>query len=168
MVEYADLQCPYCDAYSLQALPTLVQDYVRAGKVSMQFENLSFIGPDSVAAGRTAAAAARQNKLWNFINLMYLNQGEENSGYVTASYLRRLLGAVPGLNGRAALSASVAPSADAALAHANASATQAGVNATPSFLIGRAHAPLHQFQPKSLTAAPFETAFNALLTRTSR
>ena len=57
---------------------------------------------------------------------------------------------------------------DAALAHANASATQAGVNATPSFLIGRAHAPLHQFQPKSLTAAPFETAFNALLTRTSR
>jgi protein-disulfide isomerase len=131
--------------------------------VSMRFENLSFIGPGSVAAGRTAAAAERQNKLWNFIDLMYLNQGEENSGYVTPSYLRRLLTAVPGLNVPAAVSASVAPSADAALNEANASATQAGINATPSFLIGRANGPLHQLQPTTLTAAPFEAAFNALL-----
>jgi len=28
--------------------PALVRDYVRTGKVSMQFENLSFIGPGSV------------------------------------------------------------------------------------------------------------------------
>ncbi|MGO9753511.1 MAG: hypothetical protein ACLP22_18780, partial [Solirubrobacteraceae bacterium] len=42
----------------------------------------SFIGPDSVAAGRAAAAAAEQDKLWNFVDLMYLNQGEENTGYV--------------------------------------------------------------------------------------
>jgi hypothetical protein len=49
----------------------------------MQFENLSFIGPGSVAAGRVAAAASQQNKLWNFVDLLYLNQGEENSGYVT-------------------------------------------------------------------------------------
>jgi protein-disulfide isomerase len=168
VVEYADLQFPYCDAYSLQALLTLVQNYVRTGKVSMQFRNLSFIGPGSVAAGRTAAAAARRNTLWNFIDLMYLNQGVKNSGYVTPSYLRRLLGAVPGLNVPAALSASVAPSANAALPQANASATQGGVDATPSFLIGTARGPLHQFQPTSLTAAPFETPSNAVLTRTAR
>ena len=80
LVEFADLQCPYCDEYSVQALPTLVRDYVRTGKVSMQFENLSFIGPGSVAAGRVAAAAAQQDRLWNFVDLMYLNQGEENTG----------------------------------------------------------------------------------------
>jgi protein-disulfide isomerase len=163
LVEFADLQCPYCDEYSVQALPALVRDYVRTGKVRMQFENLSFIGPGSVAAGRAAAAAAQQDRLWNFIDLMYLNQGEENSGYVIPSYLRRLLDAVPGLNVPAALGASAAPSAAAALTRANTVATQDGVDATPSFLIAKAGAPLRLFQPSSLTSAPFAAAFNALL-----
>jgi protein-disulfide isomerase len=163
VVEFADLQCPYCDEYSVQALPALVRDYVRTGKVSMRFENLSFIGPGSVAAGRVAAAAAEQNRLWNFIDLMYLNQGEENSGYVTPSYLRRLLDGVPGLNVPAALRASAAPSADAALTQATNVATGDGVNATPSFLIGKAGGPLRQFQPPTLTSAPFASALNALL-----
>jgi protein-disulfide isomerase len=163
VVEFADRQCPYCDEYSVQALPALVRDYVRTGKVSMRFENLSFIGPGSVAAGRVAAAAAEQNRLWNFIDLMYLNQGEENSGYVTPSYLRRLLDAVPGLKVPAALGASAAPSADAALTRANNVATADGINATPSFLISKAGGPLRQFQPPTLTSAPFASALNALL-----
>src|SRR6202035_5465832 len=141
LVEFADLQCPYCDEYAVQALPTLVRDYVRTGNVQMRFENLSFIGPNSVAAGRVAAATARQDRLWNFVDLMYLNQGEENTGYVTASYLRQLLDAVPGLNVAAALSASQSPSADAALTQANAYAAGVGVAATPSFLIGRTGGP---------------------------
>jgi protein-disulfide isomerase len=164
LVEFADLQCPYCDQYTLQALPTLVRDYVRTGKVQMQFENLSFIGPDSVSAGRAAAAAAaQQNKLWNFIDLMYLNQGQENTGYATPSYLRRLLEAVPGLNVPAALNASRAPSANAPLTQANTLASQDGINATPTFLIGTARGALRQFQPPTLTAAPFAAALNQLL-----
>jgi protein-disulfide isomerase len=163
LVEFADLQCPYCDEYTVQALPTLVRDYVRTGEVSMRFENLSFIGPGSVAAGRVAAAAAKHDRLWNFVDLMYLNQGEENTGYVTPSYLRRLLEAVPGLNVAAALRASAAPAADAALAGASDLASRAGIDATPSFLIGRAGGPLRQFAPSSLTAAPFATTFANLL-----
>jgi protein-disulfide isomerase len=163
LVEFADLQCPYCDEYSVRALPALVRDYVRSGQVSMRFENLSFIGPGSVAAGRAAAAAAQQDRLWNFIDLMYLNQGEENSGYVTPSYLRRLLDTSPGLDVRAALDASAAPATTTALTRANAVATRDGVNATPSFLIGKAGGPLRQFQPPTLTSAPFAEAFKALL-----
>ena len=87
MVEFADLQCPYCDEYAVQTLPTVVRDFVRTGEVSLRFENLSFIGPDSVTAGRAAAAAARQDRLWNFADLLYLNQGEENTGYVSPAYL---------------------------------------------------------------------------------
>jgi protein-disulfide isomerase len=163
LVEFADLQCPYCDEYTLQALPTLVRDYVRTGKVQMQFENLSFIGPDSVSAGHTAAAAAEQNKLWNFVDLMYLNQGQENTGYVTPSYLRRLLGAVPGLDVSAALNASHAPSADAALRAATGLASRDGIAATPSFLIGKAGGPLRQFEPSALAPAPFAAALSQLL-----
>ena len=163
LVEFADLQCPYCDEYAVQTLPTLVTDYVRTGKVQMRFENLSFIGPGSVAAGRVAAAASRQNKLWNFIDLMYLNQGEENSGYVTPAYLQRLLEAVPALNVGQALDASRSPVAGAALTNASRVAAADGISATPSFLIGRAGGPLQQFQPSSLTPAPFESELNGLL-----
>ncbi len=166
VVEFADLQCPYCDAYSVDALPTLVRDYVRTGKVQMQFENLAFIGPGSVAAGQAAAAAAQQNRLWNYLDLMYLNQGEENSGYVTPTYIRRLLDAVPGLNVPIALKASQAPGADAYLSNANQNAARAGINETPSFLIGRAGGPLQRFQPTTLSPAPFEAEFNHLLAGT--
>jgi protein-disulfide isomerase len=163
VVEFADLQCPYCDEYAVQALPTLVRDYVRTGEVSMRFENLSFIGPGSVAAGRVAAAAAQQNRLWNFVDLMYLNQGEENSGYVTPSYLRRLLEAAPGVNVAKALSASQTPSANAALEQATTVANAHGIDSTPSFVIGKAGGPLRLFEPTTLTSAPFAAAFDALL-----
>jgi protein-disulfide isomerase len=163
LVEFADLQCPYCDEYAVQALPSLVASYVREGKVQMQFENLSFIGPDSVKAGRAAAAAADQNRLWNFVDLLYLNQGEENTGYVTASYLHRLMAAVPDLNVSVALQASRTPAADAALLQANRLAARDGVSGTPTFLVGRTGRPLRIFQPASLTAAPFEAEINRLL-----
>jgi protein-disulfide isomerase len=163
LVEFADLQCPYCDEYAVQALPSLVANYVRQGKLQMQFENLSFIGPDSVKAGRVAAAAAEQNRLWNFVDLLYLNQGEENTGYVTAAYLHRLLAAAPGLNVPAALRASEAPAADAALLQANQLAAEDGVSATPTFLVGQTGRALRVFQPASLTAAPFQAEINGLL-----
>jgi protein-disulfide isomerase len=163
IVEFADLQCPYCQQYTANALPSLVRDYVRTGKAQMQFVNLSFIGADSVQAGRVAAAAAEQNKLWNFVDLMYLNQGTENTGYVTAPYLRELLQAIPGINVPAALTASQTSAAEAALAQASSLAAQDGINGTPSFLIGRVGGPLRRFEPPTLTAAPFAAALNSVL-----
>jgi len=35
LVEFADLQCPYCDEYAVQTLPSLVANYVRQGKLQM-------------------------------------------------------------------------------------------------------------------------------------
>jgi protein-disulfide isomerase len=163
MVEFADLQCPYCDEFSTQALPQLITSYVRPGKLSIEFRNLAFIGPDSVRAARTAAATQSQNRLWNFIELLYFNQGEENSGYVTGRYLHRLLSAIPGLDVAAVERASGQPQATEALRSANAAAIAHGVDATPSFLIGRAGEPLHLFQPASLTASAFTGPLGQLI-----
>lgn len=163
IVEFADLQCPYCEEYTVQALPPLVERYVRTGEVSMRFENLSFIGPDSVTAGRVAAAAAQQNRLWNFVDLLYLNQGEENTGYVTPAYIDRLLRAVPGLDVPVARAASRTQAASEALAQANVVASQSGVQSTPSFLIGKLGGSLRPFQPSSLQSAPFVQAIDGLL-----
>jgi protein-disulfide isomerase len=42
--EFADLQCPVCQAYTLDSMPTLIQNYVRPGKVRMVFHQLPILG----------------------------------------------------------------------------------------------------------------------------
>ena len=66
LVEYADMQCPYCGEFARTTLPTLIRDYVRTGKVKIVFHGLEFVGPDSDTALRAVYAAGRQNKLWSY------------------------------------------------------------------------------------------------------
>jgi protein-disulfide isomerase len=135
LVEFADLQCPICREYTLQSLPTLIRDYVRTGKVQMEFRNVAFIGPDSVKAGQAASAAARQNRLWNFADVFYVNQGEENSGYVTPSFVNAVNRAAGVSAGRASAFAAT-PAARAPIAAADQVGNQYGVTGTPTVLVG--------------------------------
>jgi protein-disulfide isomerase len=159
VVEFADLQCPFCRAYSLDVMPRLVQKYVRPGKVRMEFRNLAFIGPDSVREARLAAAAARQNRIWNLVDLLYLNQGRENSGFATDAFLRRVASAVPGLDVRRAFAERGSAGVTAQLEAADRAATNAGVNSTPTFLVGRGAS------LKAVDAAGLQAAIKAALGR---
>ena len=85
--EYGDLQCPYCKAFSEEAIPAVIEGPVDAGKAKITFRNLLIIGPDSLPAGAAAIAAGEQGRGWNYIETFYRNQGEENSGYVTEEFL---------------------------------------------------------------------------------
>src|ERR1700759_253206 len=57
LTEFADLQCPFCQQFTVSQLPAVVRDYVRTGKAKLVFRNLTFTGPDSVKAAKFAAAA---------------------------------------------------------------------------------------------------------------
>ncbi len=83
MQEFADIQCPGCDQYMTSAFPDIVRQYVRTGKVKVMWNGIAFIGPDSEKGLRYVNAAGKQNKLWNVAELLYRNQGAENSGWVT-------------------------------------------------------------------------------------
>jgi protein-disulfide isomerase len=85
--EYGDLQCPFCKANAEEVTPEIIENQVRNGEVSITFHNFVIIGPDSIPAGEAALAAGGQGKAWNFIELFYRNQGEENSGYVTEEFI---------------------------------------------------------------------------------
>jgi protein-disulfide isomerase len=163
LVEFADLQCPICREYTLSVLPTLVKSYVRTGKVKMVFRNYSFIGPDSKTAGNMADAAGRQNRLWQFIDLFYENQGEENSGYATPTFLRRIAAGVPGLDVTRAVADAARPAADNAQRATNTLAAQAGINSTPSFLLGRTGGKLSVFDYADLTPGAFMPALDKLV-----
>ena len=162
LVEFADLQCPICREYSLQSLPTLVQDYVRTGKVRMEFRNLSFLGPDSITAGRAAAAAAQQNKLWNFADVLYFNQGEENSGYVTPQFIDRINKAA-GVDSAEADAFAKSAASQEPLAAANTMANQFGVNATPTILVGKRGGDLKAVNADATDVSAYKSAIDGVL-----
>jgi protein-disulfide isomerase len=141
VVEFADLQCPFCAQWDRDVLPALLKR-VRRGEVRLVLRPLRFLGPDSVKAAALAGAAAGQDRLWQVVDLFYRNQGAENSGYVTEAFQRRLAAAAPGLDVTSALAARSTPAAARLAETAEREATAAGVQSTPSFLAGRTGRPL--------------------------
>jgi len=134
-IEYADPQCPGCRAYTETTFPTLVDEYVRTGKVATEFRGYPFLGPDSVTAYRFLLAAGELNRLWNLAEALYRNQGREDSGWVTDDLVRRLAGEIPGLDVDRLFSdaqrADIVKTASGAAAEASAS----GIRGTPTFLV---------------------------------
>ncbi|MFL5826129.1 MAG: DsbA family protein [Thermoleophilaceae bacterium] len=161
--EYADLQCPFCREYTVGALPTLVRDYVRTGKVKMVFHDLAFIGQDSVTAGRVAEAAGFQNKLWPFIDRFYANQQQENTGYVTSDFLTKVASQVPGLDQQKLFRDANSSKTEQLLTQAQARAKTFGINSTPSFVVGRTGQPGKLLQVTSFTPDAFRPSIDSLL-----
>ncbi len=165
LVEFADLQCPYCAQWSGQTFAEIVRDYVRPGKVRIVFAGLAFIGPDSERALRFAAAAGRQGKLWHVVDLLYANQGGENSGWADDELMREVGAAVPGLSVERAFADSSSPTVDRQLASAHDLATRLGVRGTPTFAAARTGAPLAPIRVTSLAADGLRPTLDRLLSR---
>jgi protein-disulfide isomerase len=100
VIEYGDPQCSSCKFFSEQVAPELISSEVKPGNVKYDFRPFLIIGPDSKPAMKAVLAAGDQGRFWNFLQLFYLNQGGENSGYVTDSFLTGIAKAagVPDLN----------------------------------------------------------------------
>jgi protein-disulfide isomerase len=87
VIEFGDLQCPVCKEFSFQVAPDVISQVVRKGQANYEFRPWDIIGPQSPIASKAAYAAGEQGRGWSFIELFYRNQGTENSGYVTDSFL---------------------------------------------------------------------------------
>jgi protein-disulfide isomerase len=163
LVELGDLQCPGCAIFAQDALPAIVSEYVRAGRVLLVFRALHILGGDSLRAARMAEALGEQNRMWQFVELMYRNQGAENSSYVTDTYLRALSSAIPGVDVARALAARGSPSVREKLAEAQALAREFHVTSTPSFLLSRTGAPPRRLSVESLESGAFTAPLRKLL-----
>ena len=137
LVEFADLQCPFCKQSSDNVLPVLVDKYVRPGKLRIEFRNFAILGPDSEKAARALEAAAQQGRAWQFLDLWYLNQGEENTGYVTDEFIRKLARGARVPDAEAVVKRSNDKSTPDTLRAARTEANRFGVDGTPSFLLGK-------------------------------
>jgi protein-disulfide isomerase len=162
LVEYVDMQCPYCDAFSRQVFPGLVQNYIRPGTVKMIVRPLAFIGPDSVRGRNAVLAAGRQDKFFNLMELLYFNQGTENTGWLSESIVKRAATAV-GLD-RAKFDTDRNSSSASTIASVyDTLARQQKVHSTPSIFVGKTGGTLNGVQLSSPTdAASVENAIQLL------
>jgi protein-disulfide isomerase len=167
MQYFGDLECPICKDFTLGALPTLIQKYVRTGKMKIEYRNLETATrePETFKTQQSAAlAAGKQKKGWYYIELFYNQQGEEDTGYVTEKYLQTLAQQTPGLNLATWTSDRTAPEFTNTITSDAQAANNSGFNGTPSFLIGKTGGTLAKFEYQSLTdPSSFESAIDKLL-----
>jgi protein-disulfide isomerase len=153
---FGDLQCPICGDFSKKtgALPKLIAGPVKEGKVKIEYLSLETATHEQETfhtQQKAAYAAGKQNKAWNYIELFYNSQGEENSGYVTESFLQGLAQQVPGLDLAKWQADRGTPSFESEIAADQQSANNNGLTGTPAFLIGKTGGAMKKYEWTSLT-----------------
>jgi protein-disulfide isomerase len=161
LVEYADLQCPYCARWARDAFPTIVQQYVRTGRVRVVFRGLAFLGPQSDTALRAALAAGEQDRLWDVVHGLFVQQGAENSGWVSDALLRSFGGT--GVDAQRMLDSTQSPWVERQLAAASHAAERVGLPGTPFFQAGRTGSALTPLRVNALDADTFRRELDRLL-----
>jgi protein-disulfide isomerase len=162
LIVYEDPQCPFCRNWNVDTLPTVIDQFVRTGKINLVYRGVVIIGPDSVRGLRAIYAAAKQNKLWNVADALYARQGAENSGWITNGVI---LAAArdAGAKGPAIVAGMGALTVDAALNAAQKQATADHLQGTPTFIIQRPPAVAQQLPVPGLDPASFVSALAAAL-----
>jgi protein-disulfide isomerase len=147
MVEYIDLQCPVCRAFETETVPTIIPRYVRNGKVKIVARTIAFIGPDSERGRRAAIAGAQQNRLFNFAQLLYFNQGTENTGWLNDSIIRAAANSIPALDAATLMSSRNSAQVISEEKRFDAQANADHVSGTPGIYVGKSGGKLRAVSP---------------------
>jgi protein-disulfide isomerase len=161
---FGDLECPFCKEFSLEVLPSIIQRWVRSGKLRIEYRALQTATRESevfVAQQVAALAAGRQARAWHFIETFYDEQGDEGSGYVTDAYLQGIAGQIPGLDLEQWANDRSDPELIEEVSSDEQAAEGAGVNGTPSFLIGGSAGAMTMLS--ATDSASFDAAIEARL-----
>jgi protein-disulfide isomerase len=165
LIEFADLQCPFCAEYTRQAMPTVVERYVRPGTIRYELRIRAFLGKDSLRGAGAAAAAAEQNRLFQFADLFFLRQGEENSGYATDAFITSVAKDT-GVDPAAAVAAAKNANRQPLVRAAEQKAQSLGSQSTPEFFLQLPSGRLVPVAPNDLTAAAMTEALDQALAET--
>jgi protein-disulfide isomerase len=132
VIEFTDLQCPFCARFALSTFPRLKQAYVDTGKVRYASRDLPLpMHPQAVPAAVAARCAGEQGKFWEYRHAVFAAQ--DKLGTQPWDELARKLGldlehfAACRADGRQLREVRT----DATLAASH------GLDTTPSFVVGR-------------------------------
>lgn len=132
IIEFTDLQCPYCARYANQTWPRLKREYVDTGKLRYTSRDLPLpIHDFALPAAVASRCAGEQGRFWEYREALFAAQsllGTEPYGRIASGLgldVERLEACR--IDGRQEANVR----ADLALA------TRQGIDSTPTFVIGR-------------------------------
>jgi protein-disulfide isomerase len=137
LVEYIDLQCPFCQQFETQVMPNILTKYVRTNKLKVEMRPLGFIGPDSIRGRKALIAASEQNRAFNVAEVLYYNQRTENTGWLNDTMIAQAAASVPGMDVHGLLNASSAGSVSDKAKTFDDQAAADKVSGTPTLYVGK-------------------------------
>lgn len=145
---YSDLKDPDSQNWFVNYLPAILNEDVRPGLVKIQYHSFktnTHYPAEFVKEQTAALAAGAQDKLWNFVDTFYYEQGSEFASYVTESYLDGIARQVPGLNLKLWRTDRHTGRREEQVPAEDETAKALGLYLTPSFRVGRTGGPLKTF-----------------------
>jgi protein-disulfide isomerase len=141
MLEYIDLQCSSCQVFETQIMPTIIDKYVRTGKVRVEARPIVIIGPDSENGARGMVAAGQQNRGFTFAQILYYNQGPENGGWLSDETVEDAAVGIPGLRFQKFQTAYGSSESADAVKGFNAQASADNISGTPTVYVSKGSGP---------------------------
>lgn len=131
LVEFSDYQCPYCRQYFETIFPAIKTNFIDTGKVRFVSRNLPLtqIHPYAMQAAQAALCAGEQGKYWEMRSILYTHPLQPDN---LMDYARQL-GLDMAQFTTSLNSGKYLPDIQADMHDAVA----AGVNGTPSFVLGK-------------------------------
>jgi len=156
MVEFTDLQCPFCRQYVTTTFDEIKKNWIDTGKlryISRDFP-LDF-HPFALPAARAARCAGEQGKFWEMrMNLM------RNANLLSADYITKTAADLK-LNTKAFAECTASTKYDAEIQAETQEGAKIGVGGTPTFVLGKT-TPNAVDGPMIVGALPYAT-FDAKL-----
>lgn len=136
MVEFTDLECPFCRQFHVGAFEEIKRNYIDTGKLRYVSRDLPLgFHPNAIPAARAARCAGEQGRFWEMRRALLVNNGALAGGDAIAS-----IGRNTGLDEKALRACMASNRHDDAIQRDQAQAQAIGVSGTPSFVLGRSHA----------------------------
>lgn len=159
IIEASDFQCPFCKMWHDSTLPALEREYIAPGKARLAFVNHPLsMHQNALPASEAAMCAGVQGKFWPYHDALFATQ-ERWERMQDAMPVFDSLATAVGADA-AALRSCISSHVMRPLIQADFErSANAGVNSTPSFLIGRAR--ITGAQPIEAFRAVLDSALKA-------
>lgn len=134
MVAYSDYQCGYCAKWSNDSLPTLVERYVDAGKLRIEYRDIMFYGEISRRSAELAVAAGLQGKYHEFHEEIFADGATAKDADFSASGVKAMAKSI-GVDHEQFVADAASDTTAALVQRNHDEAKELGVTGTPTFII---------------------------------
>ena len=75
--DFSDFRCPHCKDAWAALTPKIIENYVNAGQVRLEFIPVYVTGEEALYAGQASYCAAEQEKFWPYHDRLFQRQGRD-------------------------------------------------------------------------------------------